>query len=366
VTVEVRAVASRGERRLFRDLPARLFGNDPAFVPMLDVAFRAVFDPRNPFWKHAESREWLAWRGGEAGAVGRIGACDDRPLREVAGCGAVGFFEAVEDDDVAVALFRAAGAWLRDRGYVRARGPLSYSIHDTAAVLVEGFATPPTIDTTWNPAYYPRLWEAGGFSGVQDMVALERDGKLTRARGHRFAERARRRGVVIRPLDMRRFAEELTSATKVYNAAWEDNWGHVPITAEEFAFKAKDMKAVLDHGLIRIAECEGRVVGLALALPDLNVAIKKSRGRILPWGWLRLLRAKHCGRARCMLLGVIPGFRRRGIEAALLSEIMAHFDRQYRWAEASWVLADNAEMLNGLKLYDMVPYKRWRMYEKDL
>ncbi|MHC4731139.1 MAG: hypothetical protein ACYS6Z_11200, partial [Planctomycetota bacterium] len=82
--------------------------------------------------------------------------------------------------------------------------------------------------------------------------------------------------------------------------------------------------------------------------------------------WLRLLRAKHCGRARCMLLGVIPGFRRRGIEAALLSEIMAHFDRQYRWAEASWVLADNAEMLNGLKLYDMVPYKRWRMYEKDL
>ena len=364
MTVDVRAVASRGERRLFRDLPARLLGGDPAFIPMLDVAFAAIFDRRNPFWTHAASREWLAWRDGKA--VGRIGACDDRSLRDASGCGAVGFFDSVEDDDVSAALFRTAGAWLRDRGCARARGPLSYSIHDTAAVLVEGFSTPPTIDTTWNPAYYPRLWEAAGFAGVQDMVALERDGNLARARGNRFAERARRRGVVIRGLDMGRFAEELAAATEVYNTAWQDNWGHVPITAEEFAFKAKDMKAVLDHGLIAIAECEGRVVGLTLAMPDLNVAIKKSRGRLLPWGWLRLLRAKHCGRARCMLLGVIPGFRKRGIEAALLGEIMAHFDRQYRWAEASWVLADNAEMLNGLKLYDMVPYKRWRIYEKDL
>ena len=364
MTVEVRAVASRGERRLFRDLPARLHGDDPAFVPMLDVAFRAIFDRRNPFWKHADSREWLAWRGGEA--VGRIGACDDRSLREAAGCGAVGFFDAVEDEDVAGPLFRTAEAWLEDRGHGRARGPLSYSIHDTAAVLVEGFATPPTIDTTWNPPFYSRLWDSAGWEGVQDMVALERDGHLARVRGNRFAERARRKGVVIRPLDMGRFAEELTAATEIYNTAWRDNWGHVPITAEEFAFKAKDMKSVLDRGLIAIAECEGRVVGLTLAMPDLNVAIKRSRGRILPWGWLRLLRAKHCGRARCMLLGVIPGFRRRGIEAALLSEIMAHFDRQYSWAEASWVLADNAEMLNGLKLYDMVPYKRWRMYEKAL
>jgi GNAT superfamily N-acetyltransferase len=364
VTVEVRAVASRGERRLFRDLPARLIGDDPAFIPVLDVAFSAIFDRRNPFWKHAESSEWVAWRDGRP--VGRIGACDDRSLRDASGCGAVGFFDAVEDEAVAAALFATAEAWLRDREYGRARGPLNYSIHDTAAVLVEGFATPPTVDTTWNPPYYPRLWTAAGWEGVQDMVALERDGNLARPRGDRFAERARRKGVVIRPLDMGRFAEELRAATEIFNAAWEENWGHVPITAEEFAFKAKDMKAVLDHGLIRIAEYEGRVVGLTLALPDLNVAIRKSRGRLLPWGWLRLLRAKHGDRARCMLLGVIPGFRRRGIEAALLSETMAHFDSHYRWAEASWVLADNAEMLNGLKLYDMVPYKRWRMYEKDL
>lgn len=364
MTVEVRAVASRGERRLFRDLPARLLGHDPAFVPVLDVAFRAIFDPRNPFWKHAESAEWLAWRGGEA--VGRIGACDDRSLRDAAGCGAVGFFDAVDDDDTARALFRTAEAWLRDRGIARARGPLSYSIHDTAALLVEGFDTPPTVDTTWNPPYYVRLWESAGWEGEQDMLALERHGRLARPRGHRFAERARRRGVVIRRLAMDRFEEELAAATEVYNTAWKDNWGHVPIAAEEFAFKAKDMKAVLDHGMIRLAECEGRVVGLMLALPDLNVAIKKSRGRLLPWGWWRLLRARHCGRARCVLLGVIPGYRRRGIEAALLSETMAHFDRQYRWAEASWILADNLEMLNGLKLYDMVPYKRWRMYEKSI
>jgi len=367
VTVEVRAVTSRSDRRHFRDLPQRLHGNDPAFVPMLDAALAAVLDRnKNPFWRRATGCEWLAWRDGRP--VGRVGACADGALRaQVEGCGAVGFLDCEDDPSAAAALLGTAEAWLRENGCVRARGPLNYSIHDTAGVLVDGFGTPPTIDTTWNPPYFAALWEGGGWRGAQDMLACAGPGDAAPERTRRFAERARRKGAVTRPLDMGNFDAEVERIRKVYNAAWQDNWGHVPISSEEFAFKAKDLKAVLDPALLRIAEVEGEVVGFILGLPDLNVAIRRCRGRLLPFGWFHLLRAKHtCSRARVIALGVTEGHRRRGLEAFLLAEAFRATGGQYKWAEASWVLAGNAEMLNGLRLYQLTEYKRWRMYEKEL
>lgn len=367
MTLLVRAAEGRSDRRLFRDLPARLYSGLDAFVPMLDPAFSAVMDRRrNPFWRHAEAKEWLAFRDGSP--VGRVGACVDEALRERApGCGVLGFFDCADDPEAARALFGAAEAWLRERGSSRARGPLNYSIHDTAGVLVEGFDTPPVVDTTWNPPHVPRLWEEGGYRGAQDLLGLSGALELLGPeRARRFAERAKRQGASVRPLDLRRFEEEVDVARAIYNAAWDENWGHVPIDREEFFFKAKDMKAILDKDLVRIAEVEGKPVGFMLALPDLNIAAKASRGRLLPWGWLRLMRARRCGRCRVVALGVLPGYRVRGIEALLLSDSFAAIEGRYAWCEASWVLAENLALLNGLALYNLHPYKRWRLYEKDL
>lgn len=367
MTVAVRPVASRAERRTFRDLPTRLHGETPAFVPMLDAAFARLFSRKSPFWAAARSREWLAWRDGEA--VGRIGACFDPALAErAAGTGAVGFFDATDDAAVARPLFDAAAAWLRAEDCRTARGPLNYSIHDTAGVLVEGFDTPPTIDTTWNPPYYDGLWRGAGFVGAQDMIGVQAAVKTHGPeRGRRFAERARRRGVLVRPLDRKRFDAEVEAIRAVYNRAWDANWGHVPIPADEFAYKAQDLKMVLDPDLVRIAEVDGRVVGFLLGLPDLNVAIRRSRGRLLPWGWWRLLRARRtCDRCRIVALGVEPGYRVRGVEIAMLMDSYTTFGERYRWTEASWVLADNAAMINGLAVHGYTPYKRWRMYEKPL
>lgn len=367
MTLLLRAVAGRKDLRLFRDLPARLYGGDKAFVPMLDPAFAAAMDRRkNPFWRHAEGAEWLAFRDGTP--VGRVGACVDGDLlTRTPGCGVVGFFDCADDALAANALFGTAEAWLRDRGCERARGPLNYSIHDTAGTLVEGFDTPPTVDTTWNPAHVPRLWEEGGFRGVQDLLglsgALEVKGP---ERAHRFAERAKRQGASVRPFDLRRFEEEVEVARKIYNAAWDGNWGHVPIGREDFLYKAKDLKAILDPDLVRIAEADGAPVGFLLALPDLNVAAKASRGHLLPWGWLRLLLSKRCGRCRVAALGVLPGYRVRGIEALLLSDSFEAIGDRYPWCESSWVLADNKALLNGLALYNLAPYKRWRLFEKVL
>jgi len=176
---------------------------------------------------------------------------------------------------------------------------------------------------------------------------------------------AARSGVTVRPLDFSDWDRDVERAWRVYNEAWADNWGHIPLALDEFRYKAKDFKPVLDPDLVRLAEHEGRPVGLMLGLPDLNVIARRTGGRILPFGWWHLLRArKTVDRSRVIILGVIPGYRQRGIEALMLSDAFAAEYDRYAWCEASWVLADNAAMLNGLALYNLHPYKRWRMFEQ--
>jgi GNAT superfamily N-acetyltransferase len=368
VNLRVTPVTTARERRIFYRLPERLYGDDPAFIPMLDKAFKdLVHRKRNPFWKQAVGREWLCHRGDEV--VGRIAACkDESQLARTPGMGSIGFFESVQDTEVAATLFKTAEAWLREAGCTHARGPLNYSIHDTAALLVDGFETPPVVDTTWNPAYYGGLWDGYGWKGVQDMLALA--GPLEYMgpkRAKRFAERVKRRGIDIRPIDESRFDEEVEAARQVYNGAWDANWGHIPIGRELFLHKAREFKTIYDPDIVRLAEADGKIVGLLMALPDLNPAIRRSRGRLLPFGWWRLIRSKRTTRRlRTVVLGVIPGYRKRGIEAALLIGAYEAHAGRYTWHEASWVLADNDAILNELPLYKVEPYKRWRMYEKAL
>lgn len=368
MTVRIEPVVSRRHRADFRGVPTILHGSDPRYIPELDLNLKALLDRgRNPFWKRAEAQEWVAYRSGEP--VGRIGACRDEMLVERApGTGTIGFFASTDDEEAATRLFETGYSWLRERDCDRARGPLSYCIHDTGGLLVEGFDTRPTVDTTWNPAYYVKIWEQAGWIGVKDLLGLA--GQLQHGgpeRGRKFADRARRKGFSARPVDFSRFEQEIDLVCDLYNSAWDDNWGHVPISREHFAYKAKDMKAVLDPDLVRIAEFEGKPVGFFLGLPDLNVAVRRSRGRMFPLGWWRLLRAKHnCERVRVITLGVIPGFRQRGVEALLLSDSYDGWGNRYTWSEASWVLADNAAMLNGLALYNLFPYKRWRLLEREL
>jgi len=363
----VRPAATRGDQRRFRALPARLYAGDPAFIPALDLTVATLLDrKKNPFWKTARGSEWIAWRG--ANPVGRIGACRDEALFEATGgLGAVGFFDVADDAEAAAALQDAARSWLRGQGCSGARGPLNYTIHDTAGLLVDGFDTPPAVDTTWNPPWLVPLWETGGWTPARDMLAAGGDleaGGPERARrfGRRAAERT---GVTVRPLDFKDWDRDVERAWRVYNLAWADNWGHVAIPLPDFRYKAKDFKPILDPDLVRLAEHDGEPVGLMLGLPDLNVVVRRTGGRMLPFGWWHLLRArKTVDRSRVVILGVVPGFRQRGIEALMLSDAFAAEYDRYRWCEASWVLADNAAMLNGLALYNLFPYKRWRMYER--
>jgi GNAT superfamily N-acetyltransferase len=298
-----------------------------------------------------------------------VGACRDLDLEErTPACGVVGLFDSTDDREVAGQLFETAEGWLRERGCTSARGPLNYSIHDTAGLLVEGIDTPPVVDTTWNPAYYAGLWEARGWEPAIETLGAEGPvGAPSWERAHRFARRAERRGISVRRLDMSRFKEEVERIRILYNDAWEGNWGHVPVGKEEFAFKAKDLEPAIGGEMVHIAECDGKPVGFMLCLPDFNVPIKRSGGRLLPLGWLRLLRARRTvKRCRVAAMGVVPGYRNRGVEALLMSRSLADLESLFSWVEASWILADNAAMINSLQVYSLEPYKRWRIYEKRL
>jgi GNAT superfamily N-acetyltransferase len=371
--MRVRSVAGSGDLRAFIDLPYRLQGRDPLWVPPLRVAERARLSrARNPFFREAEAEYFVAWAGERA--VGRIAAIANRRHDEVYrdGCAFFGFFECEEDGDAARALLDAAGGWARERGYRGIRGPASFSTNHECGLLVEGFHTPPTVMMPHNPPYYAELLRAAGFEKAKDLIAFEggSPGPLEIPdRSRRAVERlAARSGVRLRAFDARDFKGEVERIKRGYNEAWERNWGFVPMSRAEFDAQARDLVRIAHPALMHVAEIDGVPAGFVVALPDLNVATRACGGRLLPFGWWRFLRAlRRVRRIRVITLGVLPELRKRGIEALLLHAVIgqgiaAGFDS----CEASWILEDNRDMLAPLEALGHVAYRRYRIYTKAL
>jgi GNAT superfamily N-acetyltransferase len=362
-------VEDRRGLHAFLRFPEVLYRSDPRWVPPLrrDEAHR--LSPANPFFEHAEARLFLARRDGEV--VGRVAAIVDqwhlRRCRD--GAGFFGFFEAVDDEVVAQGLFDAVCGWLRPRGLTVMRGPFNPSTNDTCGLLIEGFDLPPRIMMPYNPSYYPRLFERVGLHSIRELLTYEMDipPLLPEAIG-RVAEAARNRGIRARSLDPKRLAEEAERFRQVYNAAWAENWGFVPMSEGEAAWMASQLRQVLVPELALFAESEGRAVGFFLCLPDLNPALRVLGGRITPWGLLRFLLARRrVDMVRMILLGVLPEFRRRGIEALLLQEGYHAVRRLgYRGAEVGWILEENAVTRQTTQRWNPRLVKRYRLYEASL
>jgi GNAT superfamily N-acetyltransferase len=357
--------------RSFIQLPWTVNAGDPSWVPPLRRSVRTLLDrKRHPFHEHAEVEYFLARRGKEV--VGRIAAIVNHLHNEFheERTGFFGFFEVLDDAEAATALIGAAAAWLRERGMDRLRGPMSFSTNEEVGVLVEGFDHPPTVMMTHNPPYYGRLLEASGLTACKDLLAFRHEGGEPTERLLRGSERiAARAGVRIRSLDMKRFREEVELIQDIYNSAWSRNWGFVPMTEAEIAFMAKELRPVVDPDLCLFAEVKGEPVGFSLALPDVNVALKRlPDGRLFPFGWLRLLRELRRIRSfRVITLGLRPGHQHTGIGAGLYLRTWSEGLRKgYTSAEASWILEDNLEMVQAVEKMGWVAYKRYRIYERPL
>ena len=277
---------------------------------------------KNPFFEHGEAEYFLATRAGAV--VGRIAAVVNTLHNEIHAdkVGFFGFFECENDQAVADALFDAASAWLRARGFDTMRGPASFSVNDECGLLVDGYDTPPTIMMPHNPPYYVQLVEHAGFRKAKDLFVYQ-GGDLTMRAYKPVHERLTRAvslmqtrmGVTLRPINMKRFHEEIELVKSLYNRSWEKNWGFVPMTDHEIDHLAEQFKPVIVPDLITFAEKDGEPVGFSLAIPDFNVVFRSNRqGRLTPWLIVRLLWAlkrETIRRARIPLLGVVPEFHGR-------------------------------------------------------
>jgi hypothetical protein len=294
-TIEVRPVRTRAERRRFVRFPWRIYGDDPCWVPPLEVERMAFLDRRrNAFFRHSEAELFLAWRDGEP--VGRIAAIENRRHLETYAdsTGFFGFFEAIDDLAVARALIGAAAEWCRARGLRRLRGPMSFTINDECGLLVDGFELPPMLLMSYNPRYYAGLLESCGLRKSQDLYAYRMD--VPSAVPPRLAAATvalARRGIVVRKLDFDRFDEEVARVHRIHSQAWAENWGAVPLTVEEMRALARELEPLADRDLVFLAEDGAEPIGVCVTVPDINQALKLARGRLLPLGLIRILRARR-------------------------------------------------------------------------
>jgi GNAT superfamily N-acetyltransferase len=330
---------------------------------------------KNPFFEHAQAEYFIAEREGDV--VGRIAAISNRLHNETHEdrVGFFGFFESIDDQDVANALLEAAAGWCRALGHDVLRGPASFSVNDECGLLVDGFDTPPALMMPHNPPYYIGLLERAGFAKAKDLWVYQ--GGTEEAyvpvpeRLARATEMIRQRqGITLRALNMKDFDGEVERIKELYNSAWEKNWGFVPMTEHEIDHLAEQFKPVVIPELVPMAEKDGKLIGFGIALPDLNVVFRTNRsGRLFPMiiRLLWALKMKRIRRARILLLGVVPAYQGKGVDAMLYHWIWTKSgERGIYWGEAGWILEDNPAMNAGLEKMTFRVYKTYRLYDRRL
>jgi hypothetical protein len=251
----------------------------------------------------------------------------------------------------------------------RLRGPASFSTNEECAMLVDGFDSPPRVMMPYNPAYYPELLEAAGFTKAKDLVAYMWMVEDYPDSIPRLAERiAKREKVSIRSLNMKRYQQEIERFTVVYNQAWEKNWGFVPMTDEEILHMAKALRPVINPDLILFLEKEGEAIGFAMALPDMNLALRHANGRLFPFGLFKILyHAKRIRIARVMVLGLLDAYRGKAFDLLLYDHLIRNGRRHgFIGSEFSWILEDNAAIRKPIEKMGGRVYKTYRFYERGL
>jgi GNAT superfamily N-acetyltransferase len=374
--LRVRPISSRADRKRFVKLPFKLHAGSERWVPPLIMERMEFLNPKkNPFYEHAEVQLFLAERDGEP--VGRIAAHIDHRWDEYRGGndGLWGFFECEDDPATAKALFEAMEGWHKERGRERLLGPLDFTTNDEIGVLVDGFDQPALILEPWHPPYYGPAIEAAGYAKEMDvwMWRLEMGDLKEGNEFHPMIMEAARKveeehNVTIRNMDKGNLGHDIALFTEVYNEAWGDNWGFVPITDEEVAFQAKNLKPVLDEDWAFIAERDGEVMGAALTLPDINQALTKMNGRVLPFGWWHFLRRKsYIDRVRVFALGVKKKYQHLGIAASFYVRHIETTDPDgIMWGHTGWILETNTPMNSAMEGMGGKVIKVYRIYEKSI
>jgi len=351
-----------------------LYKDDPAWVPPLILERRMQLSPKNPYFEHAAYSSWVAYRDGKP--VGRISAQVDQ-LHLERYQDATGFFGMLESEDNSETfktLLTTAESWLHEKGMQRVAGPYNLSINQELGLLVEGFDTPPYYMMGHARPYYAEHMEENGFIREKDLLAYILNPAFEHPRSMQAIMARAKKRVQTRFLRKSEFKEELKIIRGIFNDAWSQNWGFVPWTNAEFEHLGKDLKMVVDEDLLVIASVDGEPAAFIVGLPNINEAIRDLNGRLLPFGWLKLLwrlKMKRTETARVPLMGVSCQYHDTMLGAALAFSVIADLQqglikRGMRELELSWILEDNKGMRNIIEAISGQVYKTYRIYSKEL
>ena len=374
MSVEVEPVASRRAVREFIELPFRLHSNAEQWIPPLRIERHLFLNPRTgAFFRHGEAQLFLARRDGRV--AGRISAQIDTAFNafQENAWGMFGFLEFEDDLEVLRALLDAAEGWLRERGRDRMVGPMDFTMNDESGVLIEGFEREPMIRQAWHPPYYRRLCEEAGLEKCVDtfMWSLHISGRENvMPIIWELAEQLEpKHGIRIRKMSRRHLRRELDAFAEIYNEAWSRNFGFVPYSKSDLDAYAEALQLVYDRDWFMIAEdAEGKTLGMAITVPDVNQVLKKMNGRLLPLGWWHYLtKRRTIDRCRVGFLGVRPAYQHTGVAAGLYAE---HFDMaaatRVKGGEMGWILETNKAMNRAMEAMGGEIVKKYRVYERVL
>lgn len=369
MAVNVREI-SDNELDAFVDFPFELYKNDPYWVGELKADTKHLLRADNIFWTHGRRALFMAYRDGKA--VGRIMALVNQAHNDYhhENIGFFGFFDCINDADVSQALFAAAEKWLRAQGVCAVRGPANPSSNHVYGLLVDGFDSMPAIMMPYNYPYYEPLITQAGFAKIKDLLAFHR------TKDDHFSERflkvcarcSRAEGITLRRLNLKKIDEEAEIIRKIYNEAWAENWGFVPMSQQEMADVVKELKMVVRPEGTCVLEENGVPAGFYILIPNMNHVLKELKGSLChPWRLVKALLAwRKIKDARMIMLGVSPQFRKRGIDLILIKHIIDHGVAVWDEAELSWVLEDNDGIIRGIMECGCHPSKRYRLYQKSL
>jgi len=374
-SVVVRLVKTPEDLDRFIRLPWSLYKGDAQWVPPLVDQQRGFLSPKTgPFFDYGEADLWLAFRDGTP--VGRLSAHVNHAYEDCQDThtGFFGFFECIDDPEVATALFEAGAAWLRERGKTRVLGPMSFGIYDEIGLLVDGFDTMPPILLTHNPTYYAALWSQWGFQKEIDWLALRTtnrqvDPLAMQADAQALLTASRLKMSTPSPGDVMRRSDEIF---KLFNSAWKANWGHVPFTRKQFSAILHELRPALRSDMIRIVENDVRIVAFIITIVDINPQLQRLNGHCHWWNQLGLLfqaRWRPVKKVKTVLLGVDRRYQRRRLHDAMILDTYSQLIReqpQLEVGDCSLIVEAHKHFIQGLEQYGVQRYKTYRIYERAL
>lgn len=373
-SIRIEPVSDRRSLKAFIRLPWMIYAGDPNWVPPLILERKQAFSPKNPFFQHAQWQAWIAYQGERP--VGRISAQIDQLHldRHQDATGFFGCIEAIDDRDVFRALFETAEGWLRDRGMLRVRGPFSLSVNQEAGLLVDNFDTPPFLMMGHALPYYGPAVEDSGYTGVKDLVAYQLTPQFEAPKVMEALCARIGKNVVIRSFRRKEKHAELEMMRDIFNDAWSENWSFAPFTRDEFRNIGDELLPLIPDDFIQIAELKGEAVAFIVLMPNVNEAIADLNGRLLPFGWARLLwrlKVRFPKTGRVALMGVRRHLHHTRLGPALAFMTIralhpASLRKNLGDVELSWILEDNHGIRNIIESLGGKLTKRYRVYDKSL